>query len=81
MGYFSFIVASTSHVNSGPLRASHLTLTIDTCFLRSFFTCRSSIDKGFSTNFKLSSICTSVCGITNDSSAKHFFRLQMWNTL
>ncbi|KAF5767140.1 hypothetical protein HanXRQr2_Chr14g0620881 [Helianthus annuus] len=28
-------------------------------------------------NFKLSSICTSVCGITNDSSAKHFLRLQI----
>ncbi|KAJ0722291.1 hypothetical protein HanOQP8_Chr08g0284991 [Helianthus annuus] len=35
----------------------------------------------FSTNFKFSSMCISVCGITSDSSAKHFFRLQMRNTL
>ncbi|MFS7972910.1 hypothetical protein Hanom_Chr09g00850381 [Helianthus anomalus] len=72
---------STSHVYSGPLWASRFTFTIGIYFLPSFLTCRSSIDTGFSTNFKLSSMCTSVCGITSDSSAKHFFRLQMWNTL
>jgi hypothetical protein len=47
-GYFLFISASGSHMNSGPLLAFHLTLTTATFFFLNLLTCLSIISTGYS---------------------------------